>query len=372
MAEVMVNARFLAQPITGVQRYALESVKALDKLMDGDAHGDSLRLTLLAPKRARRHAPDLKHTPLREVGFGGGNLWGQVELPYHARGAAALWSPTNTGPIFHPRHVVTIHDASVLDHPEWFKRGFALWYRLLLSQLARRAARILTDSEYSRLRLIENLEVAPEKVSVVPCGVDGRFRPIEPEKVEAVRDRLNLPRKYVLTLSSLEPRKNIIGLLKSWSLLLSRRAVDEDTHLVLAGGKGAAFRDAGLSSLPERVALTGYVPDEDLPALYSGAAAFAYPSFYEGFGLPPLEAMACGTPVVASASTSIPEVTGGAAILIDPSDTEAIAHALQRLLDDGPLREKMRSAGLERSRTFEWASSARMIHKHLSEIAEGA
>ena len=367
-SEVLVNARFLTQTLTGVQRYSVELVKALYRLLErGALDGERYSLRVLAPSGAKGH--DLDRIPLRRVGRLGGTLWSQLELPRHARGGV-LWSPANAGPIYHARHVVTIHDASVLDHPEWFSARFAAWYRFLLPRLAKNAARILTVSEFSRKRLAETLDMDPERISVVPNGVDSRFEAVRSAAAEAVLKRLGLPRDYVLALGSLEPRKNIGRLFSAWALLQSRNEIDEDVHLVVAGGKSSLFRDAGLPALPDKVVLTGYVADEDLPALYSSALVFAYPSLYEGFGLPPLEAMACGAPVVTSGSTSIPEVTGNAALLVDPYETESIAEGLRSVLGDADLRASLRAAGLERVKVFSWDNSARLVWNHLAEVAD--
>jgi glycosyltransferase involved in cell wall biosynthesis len=368
--EVLVNAKFLTQTLTGVQRYSLELVKTLYRLLDrGELNSERYSLLLLAPSGTKGHDLDLKRIPLKQVGRLTGTLWSQLELPRHAR-SGVLWSPANAGPIYHARHVVTIHDASVLDHPEWFSARFAAWYRFLLPRLAKNAVRILTVSEFSRKRLVETLAMDPERVSVVPNGVDTRFATVPSDAAEAVQKRLGLPRDYVLALGSLEPRKNIGRLLNAWALLLLRKEIDEDVHLVIAGGKSSLFRDAGLPAMPDRVVLTGYVTDEDLPALYSRAIAFVYPSLYEGFGLPPLEAMACGVPVVASGSTSVPEVTDNAALLVDPHETEAIAEGLRSVLGDADLRASLRAAGLERVKVFSWDNSARLVWNHLAEVAD--
>lgn len=367
MPEFAINARFLSQPITGVQRYASGIVGALDDLPElktSAREGDSL--TLLTPGNAKNARYDFERISHRSVGRLNGNAWTQLELPFHARGCV-LWSPTNTGPVLHGRHVVTIHDASILDHPEWFSARFAAWYRLLLPRLARSASRVLTDSEFSRARLAETLLLDPDGISVVPCAVDGRFVPAEPEEVRRTRKKLGLPEDYILTLGSLEPRKNTAGLLRAWNLLLERRLAPPEAHLVIAGGKSSLFREIGLSKLPERVRLIGYVDDEDLPPLYSGALAFVYPSLYEGFGLPPLEAMACGAPVVTSNSTSIPEVTGEAAILVDPHETEAITEGIRSVLEDRS-KDSLREAGLRRASQFSWERSARMVWSNMKAV----
>jgi glycosyltransferase involved in cell wall biosynthesis len=365
--EILVNARFLAQRVTGVQRYAMEIVRALDRpALHALVERLGASLVLLAPKGVED--PGFDRLKLRHAGRLEGNPWVQLELPYHARGRV-LWSPTNVGPMFHGRHVVTIHDASVLDHPEWFNPRFAAWYRLVLPQVARRALRVLTVSEFSRGRLVETLGLDPRRVSVVHNGVDPGFGPKDPQTVAPVRSRLGLPESYVLALGSLEPRKNTAGLLKAWALLLARRAVPEEVHLVIAGGRASVFREFDLPGLPERVVFAGYVEDPDLPALYSGAEAFVYPSLYEGFGLPVLEAMACGIPVVSSNNTSIPEVAGDAALLVDPRDVESLAGGIQQVLDDDGLRRTARTAGLERAKLFGWDGAARTVWGHLADAA---
>jgi glycosyltransferase involved in cell wall biosynthesis len=370
--DIAINARFLAQSLTGVQRYALELVKALDRLVDQGAmdHRKKHSPVLMAPKGLGADVPGLKRIPLRRVGRLEGNPWVQLELPYYARGSV-LWSPANTGPVYHRRQVVTIHDASVFDHPEGFNAKFVAWYRFILPRLAKRAARLLTNSEFSRDRLAHVLNIDPELIFVVPAAVDSRFKPVEKDELEAVRKRLGLPPDYVLALGSLEPRKNIAGLFGAWSLLLAQRRIDEKLYLVVTGGRSSLYREAGTSQPPARVVLTGYVEDKDLPALYSGASAFVYPSLYEGFGLPPLEAMACGVPVVTSNSTSIPEVVGDAALLVDPTEVESIADGLYRLLASDALRTSLKEAGFGRVKLFSWDSSARLVWDHLVSVAEG-
>jgi glycosyltransferase involved in cell wall biosynthesis len=190
---------------------------------------------------------------------------------------------------------------------------------------------------------------------VIPNGVDARFRPADADAILDLRRRMDLPARYVLCVGSLEPRKNLRRLLDAWRRLPQSLS---DTGLVLAGAEHAVFRQAGLDELPPGVRLAGYVPDADLPTLYSGATAFVYPSLYEGFGLTILEAMACGTPVICSNATALPEVAGDAAITVDPLDAEAIAAAIERLVGDEALLARYRAMGLERAKQFSWDRTA--------------
>jgi glycosyltransferase involved in cell wall biosynthesis len=370
--EGFVNAKFLTQTLTGVQRYALELTEALDDLIDrGVIDNNALTLRLVGPRGVQSHGLDLKHIPVTPVGRLQGELWSQLELPYHAKGRL-LWSPGNTGPIYHDKHVVTIHDVSVLDHPEWFSRKYSSWHRFLLPRLAKNAAHVLTVSEFSRKRLSQTLGLNTNCISVVPRPLSSRFRPVKPTTIDQVLTRLALPRNYVLSLGSLEPRKNIARLLEAWSLLLARKALAEDVHMIVVGSKSSLFRSVNFTSVPDRVLFTGYIADEHLPALYTGALAFVYPSLYEGFGSPPLEAMACGAPVVASSSTSIPEVVGSGALLVNPLEVESIADGMRSIIENSSLRESMRTAGLERATLFTWDNSARLVWETLNKVASSS
>jgi Glycosyltransferase len=290
---IVVNTRILQSHTTGVQRYLLE---------------------LLA------RAPEVERIAPLQVSAGmRGHAWEQLRLPGSCRGKL-LWSPSNSGPLAVRNQVVTIHDMVPLDHPEWFNPRFTSWCRFLFPRLARRVKHVMVVSEFTRQRLIFHSGIEPEKVSVVHCGVDARFQPQSSEAIAAARAALQLPdSRYVLSVGSLEPRKNLGRLLLAWERLLP--TMGADVWLVVAGarGKQLVFRDVPeLERLPERVFLSGYVPDELLPALYAGAMAFVYPSVYEGFGFPPLEAMACGTPTLVGNRASIPEVVGNAALRVDP------------------------------------------------------
>lgn len=332
---ICVGARILASRTTGVQRYLRELLARLPEI------------ERIAPTK-----PPLSGSR--------GHAWEQFCLPTRLHGRL-LWSPSNTGPLSVRNQVVTIHDVVPLDHPEWLNRRFAAWYSFLIPRLVRRVQHVITVSAFTRDRLISRCNIEDKKVSVIYNGVDTRFRLQPPDVIIDTRKKLGIPLgRYVLSVGSLEPRKNLRRLLLAWEAILP--GLPTDVSLVLAGAKGRSlvFADTPeLKALPDRVRMVGYVPDEDLPALYAGAAAFVYPSVYEGFGLPPLEAMACGTPVIVGNCGSLPEVVGEAAVSVDPYDVDAIARALLDVLTVAALADRLRAAGPVRSRKFGWDKAAK-------------
>lgn len=332
---ITANTRILAFPLTGVQRYLLELLPRLRE--EGP-------VATLQPRHARAGAA--------------GHAWEQLVLPRKLQGSL-LWSPSNVGPLRYARQVVTIHDAVPLDHPEWLNPRFAAWYRFLLPRLMQRVRRVIAISAFTRDRLQRLTGLPDSKFVVVPHGLSERFQPQAPEAISAARAALGLPGpRYVLSLGSLEPRKNLGRLLEAWRQAQAR--VPDDIWLVVAGGRGERRVFAQLQlSPPARTYFAGPVPDSQLPALYSGALAFAYPSLYEGFGWPPLEAMGCGTATVTSAVTAMPEVVGDAAITIDPLDVAAIADALTQLCNNETLRAELARQGRVRAAQFSWDRAAR-------------
>lgn len=345
MTAIVINTRNLGQHLTGVQRYTTELVTRLDG-----------RVRAIAPRE-----------PL--PGFRG-HAWEQLRLPTLV-GRSLLWSPSNSGPLAVRRQVVTLHDVVPLDHPEWLGPRFAAWYRWLLPRLVRRVSRIIADSEFTRQRLLEITHIPVDRVVTVPLGADPAFRPQTTDAIDRVRKSLNIPSsRYVLSVGSLEPRKNLPRLLAAWRLLLPD--LPEDVWLVLAGAPGRRdiFGSVAFGEVPPRVHWTGWVPSEDLPALYSGAMAFAYPSLYEGFGLPPLESMRCGVPPLAANVTAMPEVLGKAALLVDVTNPEEIAGGLARLISDDSLRTCLGARGLAHAAQFTWERTAEMTWAVLQESVE--
>ncbi len=331
---IAVNARSIHAPQSGVGRYTREITRRLGE-----------RVRLLSTVRTAQ-------------GFRG-HHWEQLILPLKLKSGEVLWSPANSGPIAVSRQVVTLHDISPLDQPAGFTYSFRTWYRILLPLLARRAKLLITDSEFSRNRIVRRLGVAPGKVEVVPCGVDhDHFYPRSDGEITAVREKYGLPTGYLLTVGALERRKNYERLFHAWERVLPYA---EDNTLLVLGSSARPFRHLAFDHLPGRVQFIPSVEERDLPPLYSGALALVFPSLYEGFGLPALEAMACGTPVIVSNAGALPEVVSNAGRLVEPESVEDITQAIIRVITEAELREEYSSRGLSRSRDFSWELTAARI-----------
>ncbi len=260
------------------------------------------------------------------------------------------------------RGVVSVHDISYTFFPEAFSPRDRLVLGLAVPLSLRRAERVITPSESGRRDIIRRYRVPEWKIAVIPLAAEPHFAPVrDPAELARVRARYRLPARYVLAVGNLQPRKNLGRLIAAFAALRAARRTD--VGLVLVGK--ALWRESDIFTavrahgLERAVVATGYVPDADLPALYSAAEVFAYPSLYEGFGLPPVEAMACGTPVLTSATSSLPEVVGDAALTVDPRDVRAIAAGLEALLGDADLRVRLAGAGRARAIRFTWEETAR-------------
>ena len=270
-----------------------------------------------------------------------------------------------TAPPFAPCPVVvSIHDLSFEHLPETFNRRSRAQLRLTVRRSARKATHILALSEHARADIVATYGIAPDRVTAIPLAAADRFRPIADEReLQRVRHTYGIAGDYILTVGSIQPRKNLGRLITAYARLCKHREPADYPKLVIVGRQawlfGETLRAIRESGFSDSIILTGYVPDEDLPALYSGARCFVYPSFFEGFGLPPLEAMKCGVPVIAGNRTSLVEVVGDAGILVDPLDPDEIESALSRVLNDQGLREELSVKGLNRSHLFKWRDTAK-------------
>lgn len=268
--------------------------------------------------------------------------------------------------------VVTLHDLIPIRHPETEKLAARLYWRLQIPIAARRSTFIITDSEHARQEIIDDFSIGPERIRATMLG----FNPVmldqrNPLQGAAIRGRYGLPEGYILYVGTIQPRKNIDSLIEAYARL--RRDQKILPRLVIVGRKGwlydRLFERISELGLTEDVLFTGFVPDEDLPFIYDGARVFAYLSLFEGFGLPPLEAMACGVPVIVSNTTSLPEVVGDAGISVKPTDIDAIAAALETVLDNPESAEIMKKKGLERARKFSWERCAQETLEVYSAVA---
>jgi len=287
--------------------------------------------------------------------------WEQLVQPWVLRqiGADLVHGPVFVGPLLaHCPVVVTIHDLSFIRCPDLSRPANRL-YRTVLTRLsAQRARRLIAVSAHAAAESTRLLGVPRERVDVIYHGVDPVFRPLPVDEVAAFRRDRGLPERFVFFVGTLEPRKNLVRLVEAFA-----RIRDGRVRLVLAGGKGWLYDDLFAKvealELDEEVVFPGYVMNDELSLWYNAATVFSYPSVYEGFGLPVLEAQACGTPVLTSNTSSLPEAAGDGALMVDPYDVEELAAGLDRLLTDEPLRHELRERGLAHARQFSWPRTAR-------------
>ena len=347
-----VNARFLTRPATGVDRVAIEIISALAQ------RPDVARLTLLHPKADKLHVGWLGHLDagsrakmdLHPLGSRSGHLWEQLDLA-PAQPGSLLLSLCGTGPVLRRNQAVMIHDAQVWDAAPSFSPAFRLAYRILLPTIARTARHVLTVSQFAKGRL-EDLRIVPQgKTRVVLNGAD-HMRRFAPDPATLQRYGL-VAGEFFLAIGSLAPHKNLRRLTEA----AMARAPGGPDLIVAGGANSKVFADAGLAA-GTGVRFIGRVSDAELSALYQGALALAFPSLTEGFGLPPLEAMVCGCPVIATTGGAVPEICGDAAIFVDPSDSAGWTAALERVAADPALRAGLVTKGHARAAIYTWAKAA--------------
>ena len=269
-----------------------------------------------------------------------------------------LWSPANTGPLLIRNQALTIHDLSPLEHPEWFRGSFTIWYRLLLPILAKHVRKVFTPSEYVKQKVMRRFGI--ENVVVTPNGVDHSF--FHPD---ANQKQFDLPECYVLFVGSIEPRKNLDLLLRAWAEIKSNF---KETELLIVGVSGNVFSAVNLAHEVERVRFLGYVEDEMLAGLYANATVFVLPSQEEGFGLPALEAMASGTPVIVSDGNALREIVNEAGLIFCLSNPVGLKNALTECLSNTRLRAELKQKGLVRAQQFSWKTTAELVWKNLNEL----
>jgi glycosyltransferase involved in cell wall biosynthesis len=342
----------------GSRTYLLALIESLSRL----SRDDEIVVYSFRPEETRSllSADRLEH---RRVFPEPARLRVSIVMPALAlRDRLSLLHSQYIAPPFSPvKDVVTIHDILFETHPHLFEGAFSARSIALIRRSARRASVVLTVSEFSRQALLERYEIATERVIVTPNGVDrARFRPMDSEPA-GIRERYRLDGPFVLAIGRIEPRKNLTRLIRAFSR--ARRKLSRGVQLAIAGPEDfrsrEVFREAEMHT-KDSIRFLGAVPDADLPALYNLAEALAYPSLAEGFGIPVLEAMACGTPVLASPRGALVEVGGDAVLWVDPEDEEAIAAGIETILTDSVLRDRLRAAGPARAERFDWDETARL------------
>ena len=316
-------------------------------------------------------APNLKVVAVRAQRY---TVWEQIALPraIKAERPDVFHSPLGLPLLCSAPGIATIHDLCFLTHPETFTSRMRLYFRVFLPLAARKARIVATDSLASKKTLMELLRVPEGKIRVVPNGIAEDFKPVrDPDAIARVREKYRLPERFILYVGTIEPRKNVLRLLQAYQRLWKSDRVEE--KLVIVGKRGwlsqHVFEFLETSGVKDRVVYPGYVARQDLPVVYSASTAFIYPSLCEGFGLPPLEAMACGVPVVASNTSSLPEILGSAAYLVDPLDVDGLAGAIRQVLTDGRLQAMLRERGLERTSLYHWDTAARRVMGVYEEVA---
>lgn len=353
MIKTYINGRFLSQKMTGQQRFSRELVTAIDRWLDNHPQSQAdYQFSLLVPRNAEL-AMNLRHIPIRKVGVLRGHLWDQIDLPLHTSDGVLL-SLCGVGPVLHPRHVITLHDAAPFANPSNFKVSFRLVYSVLVPTLAKVASEIITVSQFSKSELSRYCGVRPDKVHVVANGADHILSvPGEPSVIDAYG---LAGKRYVFALGSHSVNKNFRLVVEAF-----RRLQRDDLTLVVAGGQNSSvFANYDIDEIPNLVRL-GYVSDRALRTLYENALCFVLPSLYEGFGIPPLEAMLCGCPVIVSTAPALVETCGSAALACDPHNPADLAEQIIRIADDHALRELLRERGYQRARLFTWDASAERI-----------
>ena len=346
---IFVNGRFLTQPSAGVQRYSLELLNHIDCLLGEEAYAAIKMICLVPPEDS--NSPSWKNIELRKVGINKANIWEQIDLGIYA-GGRLLFSPANTGPFYYTNQVITIHDASVFRGLGTYKPLFRAKHIAIFWLLGRIAKLVLTDSRFSQQELAYFLGVPINRLQVILLGSD--------HMDEAGTDTGFLQKHglvknaYLLSVATQARHKNLVRVFQAEAM------TEADVEFVMVGASyEKLFHHKENQSIPTRVHLLGHVSDNELKALYENALALIFPSLYEGFGLPILEAMRCGCPVLCSNAASLPEVGGSAALYFDPLDVDEMNSVIKNFLADPALQLDLSRRGLQQAARFTWEMTAR-------------
>ncbi len=345
----VVNGRYLTQKATGVHRYAFEICNKLHE-MGVDFH-------VAVPNEIH---PDYKFNfKVVKCGSLNTHLWEQISLPRYLKriGSPLLISFTGCGPLNYSNQIMTIHDVSHERYPEWFSKNYYRFYHYMMPRIGKKAHAVLTVSEFSKKEIVDTLGINVEKIHVVHSNVPFHNKPSKEEILSFTRNPE--AERYILAVSSMDPRKNFIRLVEAFD-----KIKDKSVKLYIIGMSFKAFNTPDLQKLiGENVHLPGYIPDEKLQTMYQNALLSVYPSLYEGFGLPPLESMTYGCPVINSDIPALREVSQDAALYVDPYNVEDITQKIEQLLVDEPLRKELQEKGLLQIKKYSWDKSAKQVYE---------
>ncbi|HGM6755766.1 TPA: glycosyltransferase family 4 protein [Serratia marcescens] len=347
-----INARFLTQDMTGVQRFAEQISRNLNAIRDD--------VVFLVPDEEYKIEVDPSFE-LKVIGKRNGHLWEQIDLPKYLKsiGSPPLLNLCSTAPLFYRNQIVTHHDITYKRYPESFSRKFRYIYNSIIPIMLKNCRKIITVSEFSKDEIAKAFHVEKEKISVVYNASSEKFKSIDSDRKE----------KYLLAVSSPNYHKNFHGMLKAFAMLDNKI----DIKLKIIGRSADNFNKqmyANAENANSNIEFLGRVDDLELVKLYQNATAFVFPSFYEGFGIPPLEAQSCGCPVIASSSASIPEVLGESALYFDPYKIDEITNAMETIICNDSVREELIILGFENTRRFSWVKSAQAVDKIISQYLE--
>jgi glycosyltransferase involved in cell wall biosynthesis len=366
---IYINGRFLTQPITGVQRYSYELIKNIDELIEQNIiDNNKFQFVVLTPLRDLLHHTKLKHIQLENVGFLKGHLWEQIELPFASK-KGLLFCPGNTAPIFslitNQQNVVTIHSLSFRYFPKAYSLLYRLWYKIVTPVIFRKADAIITVSKSEKQSLLKFYPYSDKKLFTIQNG--GLPTDYKDNKQFKISHEKEMKILYIGSLSKL---KNFTSVIKAFNILKEKK----NLSLILVGKGGKTFQEFGIVSdwkTEKRINFKGQIDDfADLIRLYQRSICLVFPSYYEASPLPPLEAMACGCPVIVSNIPSLKERCGNAAIYCDPNNPQDIATKISSIIEDENLRNKLIQLGLKHARIYDWKKTAIETFKILEKVCK--
>lgn len=351
---IVINSRFLTQKVTGVQRFAIELCLRLKEMSDD--------LVFVCPKNIENKLL-AKELDAIVIGTHVGHLWEQYDLPkwLKSNGSPLLINLANTAPLFYSNKISTIHDIAFEVYPQTFSKIFLLYYKFLIPRIARTSKKLITVSEFSKKELIKYYDLSSDLIEVIYNSVSKTFsaNPNKDGKTE---------NDYILAVSSLNYRKNFIYILESFKRI---QTIDDKSYLYIVGDlMTSSFNGIDLSEYEgnPRIKFLGRISDEELVKLYRNALCFVYPSLYEGFGIPPLEAQACNCPVICSNSSCLPEVFGDSVLYCNPHEIDTLVEQISFLLNDDSLREKMINLGRLNTNRYSWQNSAERLYSIIKQL----